>query len=68
MQLAHPKEAQPKPGAIGPQVCLCWTVLAWVIANSKLMTLALYPEQGIFLSASHQTGLDKKSNDKSVWL
>ena len=37
LQLAHPKVAQPKLGAFRPQVCLCWTALTSVKANSKLM-------------------------------
>ena len=38
-----------------PQVCLCWTMLAGIKANSKLI------QSAIFVSASHQTGLDTRS-------
>ena len=43
MQLAHPKVAQPKPGAFWPEVCLCWTMPAKVKANNKLIQSALTP-------------------------
>ena len=46
MQLAHPKVAKSKPEAIGPQVCLCWTVLASVKVNCKLILSASTLEQG----------------------
>ena len=66
LQLAHPKVAQSKPGAIRSQVCLCWTMSASVNANSKLRLSASTPKQGIFVSASHQTGLLKGLEDFDV--
>ena len=43
MQLAQLKVAQPKLMTFRPQICLCWTMPAEVLANSKLMPLASSP-------------------------
>ena len=47
--------AQPTTRAFRPKVSLCWTMPAGGKANSRLMPSA------IFVSASHQTGLDTRS-------
>ena len=62
LQLAQPRVAQPKPGTIRPQVCLCWTALASAKANSKLMPSASTPgAQPNIISYSDLTDKMKRS-------
>ena len=47
MQLAHPKVAQPKPGALRRQVDLCWTVPVPAVSIDR-PTIWTSVTQGLF--------------------